>query len=148
VSVADGHTVVSTPSLPFSLSQARATAGVGSGLRSRRGAHGRLLGTARLGEPISLAHLRFLEATGYQRSEFEDQRLVQADDALEKRSEERRRWDDRRAQHQGADAEASILKRSTSRRKSAGYPKGRALRRSPFGAFPILAWPPDATGGP
>ncbi len=99
-------------------------------------------------EPLSLAHLRFLEAAGHQRSEFEDQRLVRAGDALEGPAEERHRRDDRRAQHQGVDAEASLPKRSTSRRKSAGYPKGRALRRSPFGAFPLLVWPPYVTGGP
>lgn len=51
--------------------------------------------------PSVMAHLRFLEATGYQRSEFEDNRLVQAGDALEERAEQRR-WREQRRSEQPA----------------------------------------------
>ena len=49
-------------------------------------------------QPAAIAHLRFLEATGYQRSEFEEDRLIQAADALEQAAADRRQWLDRRAQ--------------------------------------------------
>ncbi|HET7488807.1 MAG TPA: ParB/RepB/Spo0J family partition protein [Acidimicrobiales bacterium] len=47
--------------------------------------------------PTAVAHLRFLDDHGYQRSEFEDQRLAEAADALEEREAQRRRWLDQPA---------------------------------------------------
>jgi hypothetical protein len=41
-------------------------------------------------QPLAVAHLGFLDACGYQRSEFEDARLTEAADALERRAAERR----------------------------------------------------------
>lgn len=42
-------------------------------------------------QPLAVAHLGFLDACGYQRSEFEDARLTAAADALKRRAAERRR---------------------------------------------------------
>lgn len=52
---------------------------------------------------IPLAHLRFLDDCGYERNEFEDQRLSEAAEALERRAEERRRWSERRSQEASTD---------------------------------------------
>ena len=54
-------------------------------------------------QPAALAHLRFLDDCGYRRSEFEDQRLRDAAEALERRAEERRRWSERRSQETSPD---------------------------------------------
>ena len=54
-------------------------------------------------QPAALAHLRFLDDCGYRRSEFEDQRLSEAAEALERRAEERRRWSERRSQETSPD---------------------------------------------
>ncbi|MFP5377011.1 MAG: ParB/RepB/Spo0J family partition protein [Acidimicrobiia bacterium] len=43
-------------------------------------------------QPLAVAHLGFLDACGYQRSEFEDARLTAAADALERRAAEGRRF--------------------------------------------------------
>lgn len=48
-------------------------------------------------QPSVLAHLEFLEASGYERSDFENDRIEQAADALEERARERQRWAERRA---------------------------------------------------
>ncbi len=48
-------------------------------------------------------HLRFLEDAGYQRSEFENDRLAKAAEAFEERAAERHRWRERRAQHDQMD---------------------------------------------
>lgn len=54
-------------------------------------------------QPVAVAHLRFLDDCGYQRSEFEDQRLIEAAETLARRAEERRRWSDRRAAEASTD---------------------------------------------
>ena len=54
-------------------------------------------------QPAALAHLRFLDDCGYRRSEFEDQRLRDAAEALERRAEERRRWSERRSEEASTD---------------------------------------------
>ncbi len=54
-------------------------------------------------DPTVVAHLRFLEEAGYQRSEFEDERLAKAADALDERAAERQRWRERRAEQDQAD---------------------------------------------
>ena len=54
-------------------------------------------------DPTVVAHLRFLEDSGYQRSEFEDQRLTKAAEALEERAAERQRWRERQAEHDRVD---------------------------------------------
>lgn len=48
--------------------------------------------------------LRFLEDAGYQRSEFEHERLAKAAEALEERAAERQRWAERRAEQNAADS--------------------------------------------
>lgn len=59
------------------------------------GASSGAIGWAR---PASIAHLRFLEDAGYQRNEFEEDRLAKAAEALEQDADDRRRWRDRRAE--------------------------------------------------
>ena len=54
-------------------------------------------------DPTVVAHLRFLEESGYQRSEFEEERLTKAAEALEERAAERQRWRERQAEHDQAD---------------------------------------------
>jgi ParB/RepB/Spo0J family partition protein len=54
-------------------------------------------------DPTVVAHLRFLEESGYQRSEFEDERLTKAAEALEERAADRQRWRERQAEHDQAD---------------------------------------------
>lgn len=49
-------------------------------------------------DPSVVAHLRLLESAGYRRSDFEEQRLKKAADALEERAADRQRWRERRAE--------------------------------------------------
>jgi ParB/RepB/Spo0J family partition protein len=49
-------------------------------------------------DPAVVAHLRFLDAAGYVRSEFENERLVKAAEALERRAAEQEVWRRSRAQ--------------------------------------------------
>ena len=58
-------------------------------------------------QPLAVSHLRFLDDCGYQRSEFEDQRLTEATEEVERRAEERRRWNERRAAEASTDNGAS-----------------------------------------
>ena len=53
--------------------------------------------------PAVITHLRFLEDTGYQRSEFEEDRLAKAAEAIEAEAADRRRWQERRAEVNSAD---------------------------------------------
>ena len=50
-------------------------------------------------DPGVVAHLRFLEDARYQRSEFEDERLGRAAEALEERAADHQRWRERRPEH-------------------------------------------------
>ena len=59
-------------------------------------------------QPLAVSHLRFLDDCGYQRSEFEDERLTEAAEELERRAEERRRWSERRAAEASEDGEDHV----------------------------------------
>ncbi len=59
--------------------------------------------------PAAVAHLAFLDANGYQRSEFENQRLTQAADALEERAQRLQRPPEQQDDEVAVDDSAEVM---------------------------------------